>query len=406
MQPFYSPRISYKPAVCIARTKDANPDAVKLGEKKSRDLSQKLNTLFLQRTKADVLKNDLPVKNERVVFCEASILQRRIYEHILKQPDFTLLSQAIGPCDCGVNQVFFANYDKLKTKAERIDYQRRHKQDVVSRADCCYKVPKSHDSHDGIDPDAVLWREQHPSGDQCANCPYCILLPGTSLLDKLSSHVALIQPHAPPEHFLEGTEGHKKALKMLERAKVFFPDDIVAELPGKNYYRDAGIMSNHFVLSGKMAVLERLLRAIDRQQGRVLLFSYSTQMLDLIQSYVQSAGYSHLRMDGSTATKRRNELVDEFKNSNCFLFLLSTKAMGLGLNLTEANFVIIFDVDWNPSWDLQAQVSRFPMFLASVCKLGYSFILTVFTCRIELTELVKRKTSRFFVLSLVVLSKN
>jgi SNF2 family DNA or RNA helicase len=144
-------------------------------------------------------------------------------------------------------------------------------------------------------------------------------------------------------------------LNNLERAKVFLPLDILPQLPGGSYIRQDSIMDDHFSLSGKMKVVDKLLRAIYDQQGRVLLFSGSTQSLDLIQNFVRSEGYSHLRMDGKTSTRKRDELKAEFANSNTFLFLLSTKAMGLGLNLTQANFVIIFDVEWNPSYDAQAQ---------------------------------------------------
>ena len=70
-------------------------------------------------------------------------------------------------------------------------------------------------------------------------------------------------------------------------------------------------------------------------------------MLDLIEDFIKSEGHTYLRMDGATDTTRRGEIVDIFKrDTSSFLFLLSTKAMGLGLNLTEAAFVIIFDVDW------------------------------------------------------------
>jgi Helicase conserved C-terminal domain len=99
-----------------------------------------------------------------------------------------------------------------------------------------------------------------------------------------------------------------------------------------------------------------LLKTIDRQGGRVLVFSAYTQSLDLLENYVKTSGYSFLRMDGKTPRHKRQDLADEFNSSpGILLFLLSTKAMGLGLNLTSANFVIIFDVEWNPSWDSQAQ---------------------------------------------------
>jgi SNF2 family DNA or RNA helicase len=295
-----------------------------------------------------VLKDELPTKDERIVFCAPSDLQVRLYRHIIQQPDFVLLSQANGPCDCGVNRKFFLEYQQLKTDDERVEYQRRHKADIETRAQCCFKIPRSNASEDGIDPDAVLWRQKHPDGEGCDQCPYCITFSALHILYKLSSHVALLQVEALPDHYAIGSAERKKAEHKLERAKHFLPPDVVQSLPG-GYIRDDGIMNDHFSLSGKMKVLHQLLQIMNRQQGRVLLFSASTQSLDLIQNYVKSEGYTHLRMDGSTSTDKRKELVDEFKrgSSKCFIFLLSTRAMGLGLNLTEANFVIIFDVEWS-----------------------------------------------------------
>lgn len=85
-----------------------------------------------------------------------------------------------------------------------------------------------------------------------------------------------------------------------------------------------------------MKVLAQLLKTIQRVDGRVLLFSESTRTLDLIESFACATGYSFLRMDGSTPQRKRVELAEQFKsNHNFFLFLLSTKAMGLGLNLTR-----------------------------------------------------------------------
>jgi len=83
-------------------------------------------------------------------------------------------------------------------------------------------------------------------------------------------------------------------------------------------------------------------------------------MLDLIQQHVKTRGYSNLRLDGTVPTSSRQPLVDKFQNDDSiFMFLISTKAGGLGLNLTAANKVIIFDVNWNPSYDEQAQDRSF-----------------------------------------------
>lgn len=88
---------------------------------------------------------------------------------------------------------------------------------------------------------------------------------------------------------------------------------------------------------------------------RVLLFSQFTSCLDLIQTSLEAASFPHLRLDGTTKTQERAEALDAFNvpGSPYFLFLLSTRAGGLGLNLQTADTVIIFDQDWNPQMDLQ-----------------------------------------------------
>lgn len=208
-----------------------------------------------------------------------------------------------------------------------------------------------------IDPGAVLWQqiESHDEIAPCKVCPHCIGLPAMDMLRKVASHAALLQASKHPDEFLEGSKDRAAAQKWLDRAKQFIPEHLLSHLPG-GYVRQSGIMDDHFALSGKMTVLDKLLKYIKSRQGRVLLFSAWTASLDLVQNFIESDGYSFLRMDGQTSMARRIEIADRFrKNPDVMIFLLSTKAMGLGLNLTEANFVIILDPDWNPANDDQAQ---------------------------------------------------
>jgi len=89
---------------------------------------------------------------------------------------------------------------------------------------------------------------------------------------------------------------------------------------------------------------------------KVLVFSWSTQTLDVLGAFCQAHGWPYTRLDGSTPTKSRQQLVDTFNASaSSFVFLCSTKAGGVGINLQSASKVIIFDVNWNPSFDQQAQ---------------------------------------------------
>ncbi|KAG7036308.1 Protein CHROMATIN REMODELING 8, partial [Cucurbita argyrosperma subsp. argyrosperma] len=108
--------------------------------------------------------------------------------------------------------------------------------------------------------------------------------------------------------------------------------------------------------SGKMKVVEQVLKVWKEQGHRVLLFTQTQQMLDILERFLVGGSYTYRRMDGGTPVKQRMALIDEFNNSSeVFIFILTTKVGGLGTNLTGANRVIIFDPDWNPSTDMQAR---------------------------------------------------
>lgn len=111
---------------------------------------------------------------------------------------------------------------------------------------------------------------------------------------------------------------------------------------------------------GKMIVLDKLLgRLYNDVEGKhkCLIFSQMTQMLDIMEDYLIFRGYKYCRIDGSTSSFDRDMQMADFNNatSDKFVFLLSTRAGGLGINLQAANNVIIYDSDWNPQMDLQAQ---------------------------------------------------
>ncbi|KAF3387280.1 DNA repair and recombination protein RAD26 [Penicillium rolfsii] len=109
--------------------------------------------------------------------------------------------------------------------------------------------------------------------------------------------------------------------------------------------------------SGKMQVLKGLLEVWKDTGHKTLLFAQTRQMLDIIQKFIGSlSGFNFRRMDGNTPIKDRQTMVDEFnKDPNLHVFLLTTRVGGIGVNLTGADRVIIYDPDWNPSTDMQAR---------------------------------------------------
>uniref|UniRef100_H2L5X0 Proliferation-associated SNF2-like protein n=1 Tax=Oryzias latipes TaxID=8090 RepID=H2L5X0_ORYLA len=108
--------------------------------------------------------------------------------------------------------------------------------------------------------------------------------------------------------------------------------------------------------SGKFLILDRLLPELKKRGHKVLIFSQMTSILDILMDYCYLRSLQYSRLDGSMSYAERDENISKFsKDPEVFLFLLSTRAGGLGINLTAADTVIIFDSDWNPQADLQAQ---------------------------------------------------
>ncbi|XP_074245933.1 chromodomain-helicase-DNA-binding protein 1-like isoform X3 [Saimiri boliviensis] len=106
--------------------------------------------------------------------------------------------------------------------------------------------------------------------------------------------------------------------------------------------------------SGKLHLLDKLLALLYSRGHRVLLFSQMTQMLDILQDYMDYRGYSYERVDGSVRGEERHLAIKNFGQQPIFVFLLSTRAGGVGMNLTAADTVIFVDSDFNPQNDLQA----------------------------------------------------
>ncbi|XP_071656222.1 chromodomain-helicase-DNA-binding protein 3 isoform X1 [Patagioenas fasciata] len=108
--------------------------------------------------------------------------------------------------------------------------------------------------------------------------------------------------------------------------------------------------------SGKLLLLQKMLRKLKEQNHRVLIFSQMTKMLDLLEDFLDYEGYKYERIDGGITGALRQEAIDRFNapGAQQFCFLLSTRAGGLGINLATADTVVIFDSDWNPHNDIQA----------------------------------------------------
>ncbi|KAL2384404.1 DNA repair protein rhp54 [Blastomyces dermatitidis] len=137
----------------------------------------------------------------------------------------------------------------------------------------------------------------------------------------------------------------------LPGSEQFFPDDYV---PMECRGRDRDVRSWY---SGKMMVLDRMLARIRQDTNdKIVLISNYTQTLDLFERLCRTRQYGCLRLDGTMNVTKRQKLVDKFNDPNGeeFVFLLSSKAGGCGINLIGANRLVLFDPDWNPAADQQA----------------------------------------------------
>ncbi|KAL3637272.1 Pharynx and intestine in excess protein 1 [Castilleja foliolosa] len=107
---------------------------------------------------------------------------------------------------------------------------------------------------------------------------------------------------------------------------------------------------------GKLQELAVLLRRLKSEGHRALIFTQMTKMLDVLEAFINLYGYTYMRLDGSTPPEQRQTLMQRFNtNPKIFLFILSTRSGGVGINLVGADTVIFYDSDWNPAMDQQAQ---------------------------------------------------
>ncbi|KAI0255595.1 P-loop containing nucleoside triphosphate hydrolase protein [Lactifluus subvellereus] len=160
-----------------------------------------------------------------------------------------------------------------------------------------------------------------------------------SALIKVSNHLALILP--------AHTDTPEQTARNRELTEVAFPNGAAPK------YGPAMLLP---VFCGKWIVLGTLLQEWRRDPtNKVLIFTKSVKLLDMLEFHLKRQHYGFVKLDGSTKQEIRMPLIDRFQNeTEIFIFLISTLAGGTGLNLTAANRVVVFDPNWNPAHDLQA----------------------------------------------------
>ncbi|KAH6639568.1 P-loop containing nucleoside triphosphate hydrolase protein [Boeremia exigua] len=254
-----------------------------------------LPNVFLRRMKT-LIADQLPKKSDRVVFCQLTETQADAYRTYLESDRCEYIRTAKEPCDC---------------------------QSGKPRGWCCYTdIP-------GIEE---KWAK--------------FMFPCMVTLQKLANHIALIVPSS--------TDTKEKQAKDLQNLETACPDTY-REL-WRN--RDAILNQSQREFCGKWKVLRRLLDFWHSNGDKVLIFSHSVRLLRLLRGLfdVDGTKYNFSYLDGSMKYEDRSKAVADFNaDPEQFVFLISTKAGGVGLNITSANKVVVVDPNWNPAYDLQAQ---------------------------------------------------
>jgi len=252
-----------------------------------------LPQFFLRRMKT-LIKDQLPNKTDRVVFCPLTSIQAQAYQNFLDSEYVETIKNSSEMCDC----------------------------DSGKKAGwCCHMCLENGDK----------WQ------------PW--VFPCLAYLHRLCNHIALLIPSAHDDT--------DKQAKDTELLTVAMPDQW-KELV---HSRDSVINYGNPEFCGKWRVLKKLLNFWHEQgDNKVLVFSHSVRLLKMLQALFIHTDFNVKYLDGSMSYEDRYEAVKEFNTDPTqFVFFISTKAGGIGLNITSANKVVIVDPNWNPSYDLQAQ---------------------------------------------------
>ncbi|KGL80016.1 Putative DNA repair and recombination protein RAD26-like, partial [Tinamus guttatus] len=261
------------------------------GRKAMLKLAAKMSGWFLRRTKA-LISDQLPKKEDRMVYCSLTEFQKAVYQAVLETEDVSLVLRAGEPCSCSSGR---------------------------RRKNCCYKA--------------------NAHGETIKSLRFSYL----TILQKVANHAALLQMDTTSKQ----QEAHIK--RVCNQVFSSFPDFVQLS-------KDAAFETiSDPKYSGKMKVLQQLLNHFRKNKDKVLLFSFSTKLLDVLEQYCMASGLDYRRLDGNTKSEDRIRIVREFNGTQEInICLVSTMAGGLGLNFIGANVVILFDPTWNPANDLQA----------------------------------------------------
>ena len=262
--------------------------------KLARSLVDNLLPQFFLRRMKSLIADQLPKKSDRVVFCPLTDTQADAYSTYVSSERVEHMRGVTSRCNCGSGKTYGA---------------------------CCGRDTEEHGD----------WRRH--------------VFPTMVTLQKLSNHIAMIIPSK--------RDSLEKQDKDVEYLKMAFPDewrDLYAHADSIYHYANPEFC-------GKWRILQKLLQFWHANGDKVLIFSHSVRLLKSLHLlFDRQAKYNVLFFSGEMTLPDRHAAVQEFNaDPKMFILLISTKAGGVGLNITSANKVVIMDPNWNPAYDQQAQ---------------------------------------------------
>lgn len=278
----------------IGQSHDATVNELSKARKTAKKLVENLLPQFFLRRMKSLIADQLPKKSDRVVFCPLTWTQAEAYENFLDSDIVDYIKNSSELCHCGSGK----------------------------KQGWCHK--------------RLLPGTEQPW--------QAFVFPAITVLQKLSNHLAILIP--------QGNDPREKQDKDRDMLEIALPDK------WEELYRSRDSIVNYAnpEFCGKWKVLRKLLRFWHANGDKVLVFSHSVRLLRMLQTLFNHTSYNVSYLDGSMSYEDRAKAVDDFNSDpNQFVFLISTKAGGVGLNITSANKVVVVDPNWNPSYDLQAQ---------------------------------------------------
>ncbi|THG93409.1 hypothetical protein EW026_g7819 [Hermanssonia centrifuga] len=298
-----------------------------------------LRPFLLRRLKADV-ETSLPPKKEYVLYAPLSVRQREVYDAVLNGGLRAMLMKGKGGSDV-----------KVKEDGDEVNDTKDDGEGLKTRSRRKGKNGAGRKRYTHIDGDDDEYFKRLENGE-------------------LEAEKERERLHTKTNEELGREWQYKAQLKKVNNMKLQNTVMQLRKVCSHPFLFDwptdphtlEPILNDELVnASGKMMLLEQLLDELFERNHKVLLFSQFSTMLDIVDDWARELkGWPICRIDGSTSMADRRDEVDRFQNGGDDpdaprLFLLSTRAGGLGLNLVAADTVIFYDQDWNPQMDLQAQ---------------------------------------------------